>query len=328
MSNPTNSLTRTAAVLALALTLTACGSNPTAPARSVKKPSTSTAAPAPTAPATGTPATGTPAAQAPANPAATGAVMIMLSSLKADGVAGVAVQLTGPGLEEPIGKTLTAEELKTSNTLAFENIPVGKLKAEVAAFDKDEESLGATTTDVVIKADDETKVAIQLSAPAETAGQVAFKFVAPDAFDAAPATPAPTTPDEDADEADEDEDETGADDEDTSSDDDAATGKALEVEIVDMQTIRKFLLFKRLEVTVRVTNEGSKTLNGEVKVDFHKLKGFLTKEDVIVETLTAPISGLAAGKSVDITLTSTVSAEDAEATVHTVISSSSASSFE
>ena len=322
MTKSIRSLTRTAAVLALALAITACGASPTTPARAVKK-TTAATAPAATAPATGTTSTGTTPA-APANPAATGAVMIMLSSLKADGVAGVAVQLTGPGLEEPIGKTLTAEELKTSNTLAFENIPVGMLKAEVAAFDKDEESLGATTTDVTIKADAETKVAVQLSAPAETAGQVAFKFVSPDAFDAAPVSTPPTTaPDPDEEPA------TDADDEDEADDEEAAdNGKALEVEIVDMQTIRKFLLFKRLEVTVRVTNEGSKTLNGEVKVDFHKLKGFLTKEDVIVETLTAPISGLAPGKSVDVTLTSTVSAEDAEATVHTVISSSSASTFE
>lgn len=321
--------TRIAAALVLALALSACGSNPTTPAKTAttKRSTASTAATTPVAPATGT--TGTAKAPAaPANPAATGAVSIMLSSLKAEGVAGVAVQLTGPGLEEPIGKTLTAEELKTSNTLAFENLPVGKLKAEVAAFDADEESLGATTTDVAVVADEEAKVAIQLSAPA-TAGQpVAFKFVAPEAFDAAPTTttpsaepseePSTTTPDADED----DEDEAPADDESIGS-------KALEVEIVDMQTIRKFLLFKKLEVTVRVTNtNATKTLNGEVKVDFHKLKGFLTKEDVIVETLTAPVTGLGAGQSVDITLTSTKSAEDAEATVHTVVSSSSASSFE
>lgn len=317
--------TRIAATLVLALALSACGSNPTTPARTAAtkaKPTASTTAPAATAPATGTATT--PAA--PANPAATGAVSIMLSSLKAEGVAGVAVQLTGPGLEEPIGKTLTAEELATSNTLAFENIPVGKLKAEVAAFDADEESLGATTTDVAVVADEEAKVAIQLSAPAAAGQPVAFKFVSPEAFDAAPATTTPSAEpsDEPATTPDADEDE-----EDAPAADDAIGSKALEVEIIDMQTIRKFLLFKKLEVTVRVTNTNpSKTLNGEVKIDFHKLKGFLTKEDVIVETLTAPVTGLAAGESVDITLTSTKSAEDAEATVHTVVSSSSASSFE
>ena len=320
MFETTRSLTRTAAVLALALTLTACGGSPTSAARSVSKAKTSpSTAAAPIAPPTGT--SGTDQTTTPAAPAATGAVLIMLSSLKADGVAGVAVQLTGPGLEEPIGKTLTAEELKTSNTLAFENIPAGKLKAEVAAFDADEESLGATTTDVTIAAEEETRVAIQLTAPAETAGQVAFKFVSPEAFDAAPVSNTP------ADEPAADEDEGDA----TPIDGTPVSGsdKALEVEIVDMQTIRKFLLFKKLEVTVRVTNENpTETLNGEVKIDFHKLKGFFSKEDVIVETLTAPVSGLAPGKSVDITLTSTKSAEDAEATVHTVVSSSSASSFE
>lgn len=319
--------TRIAAALVLALALSACGSNPTTPAKTAttKKSTASTTAPAPVAPATGT--TGpAKAPAAPANPAATGAVSIMLSSLKAEGVAGVAVQLTGPGLEEPIGKTLTAEELETSNTLAFENIPVGKLKAEVAAFDAAEESLGSTTTDVAVVADEEAKVAIQLSAPA-TAGQpVAFKFVSPEAFDAAPATTSPSTEPSTEPVADDEEDE---EDDAPAADDEAIGSKALEVEIIDMQTIRKFLLFKKLEVTVRVTNtNATKTLNGEVKVDFHKLKGFLTKEDVIVETLTAPVTGLAAGKSIDITLTSTKAAEDAEATVHTVVSSSSASSFE
>lgn len=319
--------TRIAAALVLALTLSACGSNPTTPAKATGLKAKSSAATSVAPPAAVAPAA-TDKAPAPAAPAAatgTGTVMIMLSSLKAENVAGVAVQLTGPGLEEPIGKTLTADELKTSNTLAFENIPVGKLKAEVAAFDKDEESLGATTTDVVIKADAEAKVAIQLSAPADASAQVAFKFVAPEAFDAAPVTTAPSAAPSTA--------PAPADEEDAKTPvvGKPVTGsdKALEVEIIDMQTIRKFLLFKKLEVTVRVTNENpTETLNGEVKIDFHKLKGFFTKEDVVVETLTAPVTGLAPGKSVDITLTSTKSAEDAEATVHTVVSSSTVSSFE
>ncbi len=321
-----NASTRIAAALALALTLSACGSSPTTAAKPASTKAKSSAAAAASAPAATGAAAGkatTPAA--PADPAATGTVMIMLSSLKADNVAGVAVQLTGAGLEEPIGKTLTAEELKTSNTLAFENIPVGKLTAEVAAFDKDEESLGATTTDVTIKADTESKVAIQLSAPADAAAKVAFKFVDAEAFDAAPVSTTPSASPSTA--------PAGDDEEETTT---PVVGtpvtsgdKALEVEIIDMQTIRKFLLFKKLEVTVRVTNENAtETLNGEVKIDFHKLKGFFTKEDVIVETLTAPVSGLAPGKSVDITLTSTKAAEDAEATVSTVVSTSSASSFE
>ena len=67
--------------------------------------------------------------------------------------------------------------------------------------------------------------------------------------------------------------------------------EALSVEILEKATIRSYLIFKKLEVTVRITNE-SKTANldGEVKVEFHKLKGILTKEDVIVETLTAGLS--------------------------------------
>ena len=321
----------TAAGVALELGLAGSGSNgaPTA-ARPAAKATSTTAKPA-TAPA---PATATtPAATTPAKTATkatpvttTGQVTIMLSSLKADNVAGLAVQLSGPGLEEPIGKKLTAEELKTSNTLAFENIPTGNIKAEIAAFDKDDETLGESTSDVVVKTDEESKVAIQLTAPTPTSAEgpakVAFKFVAPEAFQAYPASepadgespsttpsttpstsPSPSAP--------------------------AADGKALKVEIADMQVLRKYLIFKRLEVTLTVTNESTtKTLDGEVKCEFHKLKGIFTKEDAIVETLTAPVSHLAPGKSVTITLTSSVSAEDAEATVHTVVSTSTASTYE
>jgi hypothetical protein len=102
--------------------------------------------------------------------------------------------------------------------------------------------------------------------------------------------------------------------------------RALSLEIVDKQVQRKFLLLKRLVVTVRVTNDNpTETLRGEVKVQFHKLKGLLRKTDTVVETLTAPVESLAPGKSMEVTLTSTVSAEDAKATVHTVVASSSAS---
>jgi hypothetical protein len=332
MFHASRSITRSAVLALVALSLTACGGSPTSAARAVSKAKSSSSAKA-TTPVTTAPATGTattPDVAAPANPAAVGSVMIMLSSLQAEGVAGVAVQLTGPGLEEPIGKTLTAEELKTSNTLAFENIPVGKLTAEVAAFDAAEESIGGTTSDVVIKADAETKVAIQLSTPAEAAGpaKVDFKFVSPDAFEAAPAGDAPT----DATEDDAADDTTGTDDEDESPAPVTGTpsiDQGLSVEIVDKQTVRKFLIFKKLQVTVRVTNDHpTETLNGEVKVEFHKLKGFILKEDAIVQTLTAPVTGLGHGKSVDITLVSTESAEDAEATVHTILTSSSASTYE
>lgn len=321
MSNAARKLILAAAILAVATTATGCGANPAAkglPAATAKK-TTTPVTKVETAPAT-------PASAAPVTPAAgeVGTVMIMLSSLKADGVHGLAVELSGPGLAEPIGKTLTAEELKTSNTLAFENIPVGNLKAVVAAFDAEEEMIGETTTEVVVKAAADAKVAIQLSAPAVTAGpvKVDFKFVSPETFDAKPPTttaspepteedeepPVPTTP---------------------SPSPVASNGKALTVEILEKATIRKYLIFKKLEVTIRVTNDSkTETLDGEVKCEFHKLKGILTKEDVIVETLTAPVSGLAPGESVDVTLTSTVSAEDAEATVNTIVASSSASTFE
>lgn len=320
MSFAARKLILAVAVLAVATTATGCGANPAAkglPASTAKK------APAPVAKAPAAPVA--PASQAPVAPASTevGTVMIMLSSLKADGVHGLAVELSGPGLEEPIGKTLTAEELRTSNTLAFENIPVGALKATVAAFDKDEEMVGETATDVDVKVGAEAKVAIQMSAPAVAAGpaKVDFKFVEASTFDAKPTTasPEPAT----------DEEEPPVATTPTPKPTPTTNGKALTVEILEKATIRSYLIFKKLEVTVRVTNDSTTaTLDGEVKVEFHKLKGILTKEDVIVETLTAPISGLAPGKSADVVLTSTVSAEDAEATVHTIVASSSASTFE
>jgi hypothetical protein len=329
MSFAASKLILAAVVLAVATTSTGCGGNPTAkglPASTAKRASTPVAKAPRTTPAKpATPAT--PASPAPVAPASNevGTVMLMLSSLKADGVHGLAVQLTGPGLEEPIGKTLTAEELRTSNTLAFENIPVGALKATVAAFDKDEEMIGETATNVDVKVGKEAKVAIQMSAPAVAAGpvKVDFKFVEASTFDAKPTTasPAPTTETE--------EEEPPVPTTPTPKPSPTTNGKALTVEILEKASIRKFLIFKKLEVTVRVTNASTtETLDGEVKVEFHKVKGFLTKEDVIVQTLTAPISGLAPGKFTDVVITSTVSAEDAEATVHTIVASSSASTLE
>ena len=104
---------------------------------------------------------------------------------------------------------------------------------------------------------------------------------------------------------------------------------ALAVEITDKEVVRKFLLFKKLSVTVRVTNQNkSQNLNGQVTVDFHKITGLFTKQDSVVETLTAPVQDLAPGKSLEITLQSTKAADDAEATVNTVVASSSASTRE
>jgi len=104
---------------------------------------------------------------------------------------------------------------------------------------------------------------------------------------------------------------------------------ALAVEISNKEVVRKFLLFKKLSVTVKVTNQNkTQTLNGQVVVDFHKVSGLFTKTDNVVETLTAPVDSLAPGKSIEVTLQSTKAADDAEATVHTIVASASASTQE
>jgi hypothetical protein len=302
--------TTTIAALALALVLTGCGkSSPTSSASKL-----SAIASTPTAPiaqgyvpgATGT--TGTTAATA------TGTFTLQLSSLKDAKIAFVEVSLAGAGLATPVTKRLTATDLASSNTLAFEHIPVGALQATLAALDAGGNALGTKATSVNVAANQETKLQLKLAAtPA-----FGFDVVDPNAITNATS---PTTIDPSAvDPGSISETPTPVSEEDNG---------ALAVEITDKSVVRKFLLFKKLSVTVRVTNQNQgQHLNGQVTVDFHKVTGIFTKEDTVVETLTAPVQDLAPGKSIDITLQSTKAADDAEATVNTVVASSSASTRE
>lgn len=302
-----------AALLAAAMTLAGCGKSPaTAPLPRVTRPVTAAVKPAVAPPAA---AVAEAPAVAPAVPQIqTGKLSLELSSLQAPGVAGVGIELTGAGLSEPIGQILSPDDLKTSNTLVFEHLPAGALIARVVAFNDQEAVLSESSQPVQVLATQEAKVGLQLSASAVESGpvRVEFKFVSPDvAGDATPvetAGPSRTAANASAPRS------------------TAPLSKALKLEIIDKQIVRKFLLLKRTQVTVRVTNDNpTETLQGEVKVDFLKVKGILKKSQEVVQTLTAPITSLAPGRSVEITLVSTVSAEDAEATVHTVLASDSAS---
>ncbi|MNS56721.1 hypothetical protein D3C72_895880 [compost metagenome] len=295
--------------------LVGCGASPTSgvPYKStLKKPSTAAAA------------------QTPAVAAGikTGALVLQLSSLKeaskaayellatkAD-VAAVEIKLTGAGLSAPLTQRMTAEALTTTNTVAFEDVPSGSFQVSLTAFDKTNATIGAKSTAVQVQPDQETKVALQLKLNPTVktgSGSLAFSFdiVDGDVVDA-PAdttpTPAPSaTPSPDAD------------------DDDADT-ETLGIEVVGKETVRKFLILKKLSVTVKVTNHNAtETLSGSVKVEFYDTKGLIKKETKLVETLTQSVKNLAPGKSVELTLVSTKAAEDAEATVDTVLSSASAS---
>jgi hypothetical protein len=310
------SLIATAAILALSSMLVGCGASPTSgvPYKStVKKTSTTTAAQAPAA----------------AAGIKTGALVLQLSSLKeatkaayellatkAD-VAAVEIKLSGAGLSAPLTQRMTAEALTTTNTVAFEDVPSGSFQVALTAFDKNNATIGAKSTAVQVQPDQETKVALQLKLNPTVktgSGSLAFSFdiVDGDVVDA-PAdttpTPAPsTTPSPDADE------------------DDADDTKTLGIEVVGKETVRKFLVLKKLSVTVKVTNHNAtETLSGSVKVEFYDTKGLIKKETKLVETLTQSVKNLAPGKSVELTLVSTKAAEDAEATVDTVLSSATAS---
>jgi hypothetical protein len=306
-----NSFT-TATLLAAAVLLSGCGKSPSAPPLArIARPAT--AAPAVTTAPAVQPLPAAPTAPETVQPS-TGKLSLQLSGLQAPGIAGVGIEITGPGLAEPIGQILTPDDLKTSNTLVFEHLPAGALKARVVAFDENEEVVNETSQAVEVPASQEAKMALQLSAQALETGnsRVEFKFVSPEALTAT--TPLSTA---------------GAIAGDTPTSTPRSTAplsKALKLEIIDQQTVRKFLLLKRAQITIRVTNENpTETLKGEVKVDFLKVKGLVKRNQEVVQTLTAPINSLAPGRSVEITLTSTVSAEDAEATVHTVLASDSAS---
>jgi hypothetical protein len=258
----------------------------------------------------------------------TGNVVLQMSSLreaakaystlatKADVVA-LEVKLTGPGLSAPLVRRMTAAELTTSNTVAFEGVPVGAFQITLTAFDKSNKGIGTKSTNVQVAADEETKVALQLKLdPTVKTGNVSFSFdlVDGDEVEAPAPTPAPET-DEDEDEAEET----------APAPTPSPTGDGLAIEVTGKEVVRKLLLLKKLSVTVKVTNESAETLSGAVKIEFYSTSGLFNKETKLVETQTQDVKNLAPGKSVELTLLSTKSASDAEATVHTVLSSSSAS---
>jgi hypothetical protein len=250
---------------------------------------------------------------APAAKAATGALLLSISSLKdASGtIDSVDVTLTGAGLAQPLNKRLTAADLQSSNTLDFEHIPSGVLTATLKALDKSGTSLGTKTANVTVAATGQSKTLFVLKA-----SPFDFTVTDPTAVTASPA-PADSTGTETPV-------STGTTGTTTTAD--TSSDSALGVEVVSKATVRKYLLFKRLSVTLRVTNHNTTgTLNGQVTLNFHHTSGIFSKTDAVVETLTAPVTSLAPGKSVEITLQSTKSAEDAEATVHTVLASSTAS---
>ncbi|MDB5097332.1 MAG: hypothetical protein JWM80_1753 [Cyanobacteria bacterium RYN_339] len=302
--------TTTAFALALALALTGCGkSTPTAASSSSRLSAVASTPIAPVAQGYDPNAvsTGT-------TTGATGTFTLALSSLKADKLAFIEVSLSGSGLASPVTKRLSAADLASSNTLAFEHIPVGSLQASLTMLDAGGNALGAKATSVQVQANQETKLQLKLAA-SPTFG---FDIVDPKAV-------ATTTPIDPATNLGNTLTESPVSRTPVSEEDNAA----LAVEITNKEVVRKFLLFKKLSVTVKVTNQNkSATLNGQVTVDFHKVTGIFTKSDSVVETLTAPVQGLAPGKSVEITLQSTKAAEDAEATVHTVLASSTASTRE
>lgn len=257
-----------------------------------------------------------------ATPAAgTGSLVLQLSSLKgysvqatkAD-VAALEIKMTGPGLATPLAKKMTASELKSSNTVAFEGIPVGAYTVSLTAFDAKGANIGQKATDVEVETNQQTEVKLALKLnPSAATGSVKFDFDIIDG-DAVAETPAAT----------EEAPATEPDDEATNPG--GSEDGLLGIEIVNKQINRKFLLFKKLEVTVKVTNlNATEALSGEVKVEYYKMSGLFTKEPKLVETLTQTVSNLPAGKSVEITLQSSKAADDAEATVHTVVSSASAS---
>lgn len=311
-----------AATTALALAsvvLTGCGQKPVTGAMPARTMPSKIAAPAQAQ----APAYGQPAAPLVGNntASATGAVVLQLSSLKAayqvqatrEDVAAVEVKMTGAALQQPLVKRMTATELATQTTVAFEGLPVGDYSISLAAFDSAGDNIGQKSTHVVVQPGQETEVKLQLKLNPTVAsgeGSVKFDFDIVDGDVIAP-TPAPEAG----------EDETEAPEMDTEG--------MLGVEVLSKDTVRKLLLLKKLEVTLKITNHNrTETLSGEVKVDFFKMKGLFNKEEALVETQTQAIRNLAPGKSTIITLTSSKSASDAEATVHTVAASATASTRE
>lgn len=318
------SVISTAIVLAMTAVLASgCGTKPATavPAIKVGKTGTPTTSAAQQAALPATKAGPQPANQAVAK---TGTLLLNLSSLKPTGDAAgildaIEITLKGAGLEKPLTKRLSADEVKNSNTLAFENIPAGSLSATLTAFDKTGATLGVKSTAVEVKPDAESKSAFQLKLAPTTVGgkaMLAFDFEVHEG-DLAPKAPEPTRL------------STPAGSVPATTPATAVAEKGLGVEILNKETVRKYLIFKKLSITVKVTNlNTSESCSGEVKIEFHKMKGFLSKEDKVVETQSLPVKSLAPGKSMELTVQSEASAEDAEATVHTVLTSSSVATWE
>ena len=257
--------------------------------------------------------TALPAAARLAGPAATpvaaqgvGTVVLKLSALQGAGADGVEVKLSGSRLPQPLVKRLSAEELTTSNTVAFEKVPAGQYSVSLGAFNATGQSLGAKSTAVTVTPGGEIGVDLKLKlVPTTASGKLKFDFDLLDGTMPDGATQPMTDAPAPADEGD-------------------AEG-VLGIEVLDKAVVKKYLLLKRLAVTVKVTNHNAtETLSGQVKVEFIGTTGLIKKSTKVVETLTASVSGLAPGESQEITLQSTKSAVDAEATVHTVAGSASA----
>jgi hypothetical protein len=267
--------------------------------------------------------------------AQTGRVVLQMSSLRAayevmatrQDVASLEVRMSGPGLDAPLVKGISAADLQTSNTVTFDNVPATKLSVQLTAFDSNAKSIGQKTTQVMVQADQQTTVNLQLKLnPTVVQGQgsLAFDFDIVDGDvvnappSAAPSADPSTSPSDDASTTPSASPSAGTSDDGT-----------LGIEIVDKEVERKYFLFKKLVVTVKVTNHNTtQSLNGEVKLDYYHTSGIIHKTTAVSETMTQEVQDLAPGKSVTLTFTSTKAAEDAEATVHTVLASATASTEE
>lgn len=319
------------AILTLATLLaTGCGQQPT-----TGVPYSQVARPVAYQPVASTSGFATPAVAAPAQ---TGTVALNLSSLALDaqslasgqGLTAVAIQMSGPGLSAPLVKQLAATDLATSNTITFHDVPAAGLTITLVGLNAAGQTLGQKSTTVQVQPNQQTTVNLQLKL-ADAVAQGApraftFDVVTGDVTAAAsglasgtplgttlPSTTLPldtqTTPPATA----------------SASAATLSNSGALGIQILSEQIERKYLILKRLSVTVQVTNHNTATpLNGEVKVDFYHLSGLFTKTNNLVQTLTQEVQALPPGQSTTLTFVSTTTAESAEATVQTVVSSASA----
>ncbi|HEY9723755.1 MAG TPA: hypothetical protein V6D47_17210 [Oscillatoriaceae cyanobacterium] len=317
------------ALLALATLATGCGQQPT-----TGVPYTSLARPVAAAPLTA-PTNGSLATQPAATAAQTGTLALNLSSLAQDaqslaagqGLNSLEIQMTGPGLASPLVKQMAASDLSTSNTITFHDVPAAGLTITLTGLDAAGQPLGEKSTSVQVQPNQQTTVNLQLAlaAPAAQGAPRAFSFdvVNGDVTAAVSGLASTTLP-------------LGTDPLDTqttpqtsASDSSQAASMssdgALGIQILSQQVERKYLILKRLTVQIQVTNHNAATpLNGEVKVDFYHLSGLFTKTNKLVQTLTQDVQALPPGQSTTLTFTSTTTAESAQATVQTVVSSASA----